>query len=119
MEVLMAIAQSFLTQNAPTWALLLVALLAFVYVVYAKKSTNNLATAKQADAKYQRFVDDMQEQLERERVYGKEAAARIDSLYNDVAFLRGQNEVLTSHMKMFVSCPKPDCPFRDVRQTLS
>ena len=119
MDVLATIAQVFLEQGVPTWALLLVSIFAFIYILYAKRSANSNVIRAQLDSQYQRFVDDIQEQLARERKFGVDAAHRVDKLSEDLAYLRGQNQVLGTHIRMFVACDKQDCPFRDVRKTLA
>lgn len=115
----LALLTAFVNQGVPTWVLLSVLGLVAYWFFYREMSQGSRADRKQLDARTQALLDDLQEQLANERQYGRDAAQRIDKLANDLAYLRGQNEVLSTHIKMFVSCQKPDCPFRDVRKTLA
>jgi len=119
MEFLGALSQLFLTEGVPIWALLSVAGLAFYYVFFKEVNSSSLADRKQFYENQRVFIDNLQEQLDREREFGKQATHRMDQLANDIAYLKGQNQVLSKHIQMFVACPKADCPFRDVRKTLS
>lgn len=114
-----ALLTAFADQGVPMWALLSVLALVGYWFFYREMSQGARADRKQLDSRTQAFIDDIQEQLERERQYGREAAKCLDQLALDLAHVKGQNEVLSTHIKMFISCHKPDCPFRDVRKTLT
>lgn len=114
-----ALLTAFASEGVPTWVLLSVLALVGYWFFYREMSRGHRDDRKQLDVRTQAFIDDIQEQLERERKYGVEAARRLDQLALELANLRGQNEVLSTHIKMFISCHKQDCPFRDVRKTIS
>lgn len=113
-----ALLTAFASQGVPTWVLLVVLALAGYWFFYREASQGSRDDRKQLDARTQALLDDLQEQLAREREYGKQFAQRIDDLSLELAEMRGQNLWLDKNIKMFVACYKPDCPFKDVRKTL-
>lgn len=63
-------------------------------------------------------LERLQKRLDLEQRYGKELDAKNNDLKMQIATMQGELNILKQQLGMFIACPSPECPFKNIRDTM-